>query len=513
MDDVDDYSIKKVAKGGALIFIGMTLSIAVFLFYKVMAARYLGPGNYGMLTLGITVMNIAALIGLAGMHHSIGKLVSHYLARKQHDRVKGVIATGFIITIGLSVALSIILYFLSDYISLKIFSMHGLGMVIRIFAFGVPFSVLAQLLKHYFFTFKKPEFAILSESVFEKLLNLAFLVVLISISASLTSISFFYVLSLVISTLVGFLLLYPLAKRILSSKIKLRLDFRGVLSFSTPLMLTGILSVALAWMDTLFIGVFKTNADVGIYNAAYTIASALIILLYSFGDIFYPITSELYSKKAEQQIKKIFETSSRWLFLMAFPLFVVIFAFPSSIIKLLFGESYTRAASSLSILVIGYFFITAFGLPEWGLRTFRKTKFLWIVTLIGFLLNILLNVTLIPVYGIAGAAVAATISIIFITLSRLIYFTRLIKFKFDKFLYFKFISAGLVAFAVVFYSLDFLGYWKKALFLPILLYYMLLYFAMLFAFKSFSDEDVSMLEAIERKTGIRLGIIKNLMRR
>src|SRR3989338_3806955 len=442
MDDLEDYSIKKVAKGGALIFAGMALSIAFFLFYKVMAARYLGPGNYGMLTLGITVMNIAALIGLAGMHHSIGKLVSHYLARRQHGSVKSVIVTGFIITIGLSLALAILLYFLSNYISLKIFSMPGLGTVIRIFAFGIPFSVLAQLLKHYFFTFRKPEFAILSESVFEKLLNLLFLIALISISASLTSISLFYVLSLVISTLAGFSLLYPLTKRIFSKKIKLRLDFKGVLSFSTPLMLTGILSVALAWMDTLFIGIFKTNADVGIYNAAYTIASALIILLYSFGDIFYPITSELYSKNAKQQIKKIFETSSRWLFLMAFPLFVMIFAYPSSIITLLFGESYTGAASSLSILIIGYFFITAFGLPEWGLRTFNKTKFLWVVTLIGFLLNIILNVTLIPVYGLAGAAIAATISIVFINLSRLVYFTRLINFSFDKLLYLKFISAG-----------------------------------------------------------------------
>src|SRR3989338_3462693 len=198
---------------------------------------------------------------------------------------------------------------------------------------------------------------------------------------------------------------------------------------------------------------------------------------------------------------------------MAFPLFVMIFAYPSSIITLLFGESYTGAASSLSILIIGYFFITAFGLPEWGLRTFNKTKFLWVVTLIGFLLNIILNVMLIPVYGIAGAAIAATISIVFITLSRLVYFTRLINFSFDKLLYLKFISAGLAAFAIAFYSLNFLGYWKKAWFLPILFYYLLLYFAMLFAFRSFSGEDADMLEAIERKTGIGLGRLPKILRR
>jgi len=512
MDELDDYAIKKVAKGGFIIFVGIILLFVTTFFYRIIAARHFGPSDYGLLTLGITTLNIATIFGLAGIHRSIGKLVNHYLAKKQYNKLKGVIFSSFIITAAFSVLILLLLYFSSPLIEERLFRIKGISKIIRIFSIGVPFSVLTQMLKYHFFAFKKPEYAIVSESISERMLNLIFLIFVVLLSASVYFLSWAYVASLVISFVVGILILNSRVHKIIRKELKPEFDFKNIISFSMPLMLTGILGVALAWTDTIFIGIFKSDADVGVYNAAYIIASALMIFWLSFGDIFYPIISELYSKKAKDSIRKIFEIASRWIFIMSFPIFLVILVFPSAVISLLFGQNYLSASIPLAILIVGYFFITMFGLAEQGLIVFKKTKFLGIITSVGFFVNIALNIILIPIYGIAGAAIATTFSILMITLLKLAYFKRILQFNYDKPLYFKFVCAGIIAFLITFYSFKLLWFPKMYLFLPALAAYFALYFILLVVFKSFSDEDISVLEAVERKIGVNFTFVKKLIR-
>ena len=512
MGELDDYAIKKVAKGGFIIFVGIILLFVTTFFYKVIAARYFGPSDYGLLTLGITTLNIATIFGLAGIHRSIGKLVNHYLAKKQYDKVKGVIVSSFIITAAFSALILLLLYYSSPFIEEKLFKIKGVSKIIRIFSVGVPFSVLTQMLKYHFFAFKKPEYAIVSESISERMVNLVLLVLVIFISASVYLVGWAYVASLAVSFIVGISILNSKVHKIIRKELKPKFDFRNIISFSLPLMLTGVLGAALAWTDTIFIGIFKSDADVGVYNAAYILASALMIFWFSFGDIFYPIISELYSKKAKDSIRKTFEIASRWIFIMSFPIFLVILIFPSAVISLLFGQNYREASIPLAILIVGYFFITMFGLAEQGLIVFKKTKFLGIITSVGFFVNIALNIILIPLYGIAGAAIATTSSILMITLLKLVYFKRILQFNYDKLLYFKFVCAGVIAFLITFYSFKLLWFPKMYLFLPALTAYFALYFILLVVFKSFSDEDINVLEAVERKVGIKFTFIKKLLR-
>lgn len=512
MNKLEDYAIKNVAKGGFIIFVGIILSSIAFFLYKVLAARYLGPEDYGLLVLGITIVNFASLFGLVGIHQSIGKFINHYLAKKQYDKIKGILLSSFIITLSLSVLILLILYNSSGFIAERIFNISGLSIIIAIFSIGVPFSVLAQLLKYYFYAFKKPEFAIISESIFEKTLNVVLLIAVISVSAPLQTISGAYVLSLIVSFLAAILLFKPTITNILKKTIKPAFDFKHLISFSSPLILVGILGTALAWTDTIFIGIFKSSADVGVYNVAYVIASALMIFWMSFGDIFYPIISELYAKKAKDSIRKNFEIVSRWIFIIAFPIFIIVLVFSSPIISLIFGQDYNQAVLPLSILIIGYFFITIFGLAEQGLRTFKKTKFLGILTLIIFLMNVALNILLIPIYGIIGAAIATTFSILTMSLVRLFYFKGMLKFGYDKILYSKFIFSGVIALVIFFYSTKFFEALSIYLLISLLIVYMIVYFALLIIFKSFSQEDISVLEAVERKIGVKLIAIKKLLR-
>lgn len=513
MGGLEDSSIKQVARGGFVIFLGIALSFIAFIFYKVLAARYLGPADYGMLTLGITILNAASILGLAGVHQSIGKLVSHYLARNRHEKAKSIVISSLIITLSSGILIMALLYMSSSFIGKRIFGIEGLDSIIKIFSIGVPFSVTAQLLKYHFFAFRKPEYAIVSESISEKAVNLLLLVIIVSVSASLSAISWAYVAALAVSSVVAFFILSSKTKHILKKELKPRLEFKSILSFSLPLMFAGMLGVAFAWTDTIFIGIFRSDAEVGIYNAAYIIASALMIFWLSFGNIFYPVISELYSRNAKAPIRKAFESASRWIFLLILPISIIIFAMPARILSLVFGQSYANASLPLAILTIGYFFTTYFGLAENGLIAFKKIRFLAIATAFALMLNIALNAALIPIYGMTGAAIATTVSLLIINSTKFFAFKNMLKFSFNKMFYLKTIVSGIISFAAVFYTLGFLGLSSKYFFILGVIIYSVLYFALLVLFKSFSEEDIIVMEAVERKTGISLSFVKGILNR
>ena len=218
MNELDDYAIKNVAKGGFYIFLGMAISTITFSLYKILAARYLGPSDYGLLTLGIIILNIATIFGLAGIHHSIGKFVNHYFAEKDNSKIKGLLVSSFSITISLSIIVAVLIYLFSSDISIKLFGMPGLNKIILMFSIAIPFSAATQLLKYYFYAFKQPQLAIISESFFEKTLNLVFLVLAIILSADIYALSWGYTASLIISSIAGFYLLSKQQKNFTKKK-------------------------------------------------------------------------------------------------------------------------------------------------------------------------------------------------------------------------------------------------------------------------------------------------------
>ncbi len=516
MNASEEYAIKKIAKGGLIIFTGMILSSLTFLLYRILAARYLSPSDYGLLSMGIVFLNIGALFGLVGIHHSIGKFINHYLAIKRFDRVKGIIILSFCITIPSSIIIFLALYYSSQSLALNIFKIEELAPIISIFSFGIPLIVIAQLLKFYFFTFKKPEYSIVSETIFEKFFNLLLLLFAISISASLLFLSWMYITSLLISLIVASILLGKILLKnmpvIFKKEINPVFDVKQLLSFSIPLMIVGILDIALGWTDIIMIGVFRSSLEVGFYNTAYVISSAFLIIWIAIGDMFYPIISELYAKKQKTSIRKTFEVTSRWIFVLALPLLVFIIVFPSRTLSLVFGHKYLDAAIPLVILTLGYFPLAIFGLSEQGLRTYKKIKFLGVSTLIALVINILLNFLLIPPYGMIGASISTTLSLIFFTIIRFVKFKKILHFSFDLNLYKKYIYSAIISFIAVFSLFKILNLFSTYLFISAILLYMIFYFVLLILFKSFSKEDIAIFEAAERKTGISIPFLKYFLK-
>ena len=130
-----------------------------------------------------------------------------------------------------------------------------------------------------------------------------------------------------------------------------------------------------------------------------------------FLKLFFPLITKEYSKNNHEIVKQLSQQVGKWIFVLNIPLFLIMFLFPGVIINVLFGSEYLVASNALKILSLGTLVSSSLIWIYNNLLSMAgKTKLLFINLLFASILNIFLNIFLIPKYGITGAAIATTIS-------------------------------------------------------------------------------------------------------
>ena len=84
-------SLRKIAKGAGITFVGTAIGIFFGFFTRMVIARFLGPGDHGLISLGVAGLSIAATIGLLGLPAGITRYVSFYKGKGDKGRIKGTI--------------------------------------------------------------------------------------------------------------------------------------------------------------------------------------------------------------------------------------------------------------------------------------------------------------------------------------------------------------------------------------------------------------------------------------
>lgn len=512
-----EKSLKSMTRGAGIIFIGLILSYLAAFFYRVIVARHLGPADYGLLTLAISVLGIGRTIALLGMHNGIKRYIAFYLGKKHHAKLKGIILTTLRVALPAGIITGVIVYFFAEQIAIGWFHSQQLVSVLKIFALIIPINSLIEIFKAMFLAFENPGYSSGIEVIGEKGFSLIFVVIAIWLGSGLLGLSISYLAAYLITGATAFAIL-ELKVYSLRNPAKAVYNNKELLSFSLPLLLSGIIGMVLGWSDTFLLGIFRTSTEVGIYQVGFPLAYSLLMFLRSFETIYYPLSSKLFAKNKLEEITKIYAVISRWIFIMLYPAFLLTVLFAKDIIKILFGSEYTQGSSVLIIIVIGIFIYSILGPAGVALQTFKKTRYIFWSTFACGIANILLNLMLIPKLGIEGAAFATSFS--WIAIGILQFFeldkiTNLNRHIAKEIMYFvKYAIAGLISLGAVFLLLrtafGFMNIYQVVFGLVL---FLACYLVLLLAFRSFSKEDIMIMHAIEQKLGINLIIFKNVIRR
>ena len=139
--------------------------------------------------------------------------------------------------------------------------------------------------------------------------------------------------------------------------------------------------------------------------------------------------SQLHNEGDFSEMSHLYKLVSRWMITFAIPVSLIFIIYPSKMM-LLFGPDYMAGSSVLVILTVATFIQAALGAasPALGMSGYTRLT-LW-NSLGAFILNIVLNVVLIPKYGIIGAAWATLISLVAIGIARIFEVWWILKLSF-----------------------------------------------------------------------------------
>ncbi len=195
-------------------------------------------------------------------------------------------------------------------------------------------------------------------------------------------------------------------------KISLEYDaelIKKIIIESAPIALSSVMIAIYYNLDIVMLGYMKSDYEVGIYNAA--------VKLFLIGNILYGLILKSFfpalsvsNKNVKKLIDDVFKKYFIAMLTTGIFISVIMYSLSGDIINLVYGERYNPASNVLKILAMNSAVVCInmiFGNPllAWGLQC----KYFLIVGT-GAIINIILNVTLIPKYSYIGAGVATLFS-------------------------------------------------------------------------------------------------------
>ena len=497
-----DKSLKFIFESSIFVFIAIIFSKLLTYAYRIIIARYFGPEVYGLFSLAIMILSFLVAFSSLGLVEGVLRFTSYYQGKNEIHKIRYIFKLSASILLTSSILFAILLFSFSKIISINLFHEPELILFLRIFSFLIPVYLFLYLFSIIIQAFEKIKVQSFILDFLENFLKLIFLITLIFLGLKTNAVIFSYSLGVIIAGLVAFIYCrYKISdifkKYELDSKSKIEIKTK-LLSYSWPLVFYSILFGILPYIDSFTIGYFKGAFDVGLYNAAVPLATLMVLFPQLFMRLFFPLVTKEYSRKNLSVINELSKQIEKWIIIVNLPVFLMMVIFPGAIINIFFGPDYILAENSLRFLAIGFLFYSTSIISHNLISMIGKTRLILMNILFASILNLILNIILVPRFGINGAAISTAITYIILTLV----------FFFQVKIYVSIVPIRRKLFRVTLSAIIptiILIYIKQ--FIPINLltiivlggFFTLLYMLMIFLTKSLDDNDLMILKSINNK--------------
>ena len=390
-----------IAKNTFWLTFGMIVSRSIRAIMIMYAARVLGTDGYGIFSYALS---FAALFGVFSDMGFSGILTRQ--AVQEPEKLKTYVSTTFILKM---IAL-VFTVFVTAFIGPHLTNIEGARQLLVVVSALLAFDSL----RGFAFSIARAKNKMQIESganiITDGLITLFGIVALI-IYPSAKFLAYGYTGGVIAGTLITFFILKRDFSEIFNHFDKEIAKL--ILRTSWPFALMGLFGGLMINIDTLVIGWFRTAHDLGLYGAAQRPIMFLYVLPGLFAVSIFPIVSRYVKDKKTEIIKKTIEKSISISMMFAFPLLVggVIVGVPLTVF--IFGGAFIDASTPFRILLLTVPLVFAGVIMGNVLFAHNKQKTFIVAYGLGALANLILDLILIPPYGVAGSAFATLISQIF----------------------------------------------------------------------------------------------------
>ena len=386
--------------------VGLTLQLVL--------ARGFGQALYGLYTIGITVLRLGQSVATLGLQNGIVRFGAPQHEHGEAAELKGTFLAGGGIGLAAGTAIGIGLFFASPWLASYAFSspegvpVHVVAHTIALFGCALPFYVLTYLASRMARAVGKMQVDTLLDSILQPSLFLILVGGILLFESSFTLALYAFLASTILAAGAGVYAIYSLFPPLFST-LSPKVDLRGLLRFSVPIVGVTLATMGLTHTDRLMLGILSTSEAVGIYQAAALLATQMHFILFAVTASFSPVISDLYHSGQLDDLSSLYADTVRWILLITLPAAIVLTVFAPDILSI-WGPGFTDGVSALRILTAAHFLIAGVGSVGQMLQMSDHQDFVFSVNASTALLNVILNWVLIQWYGVVGAAVATGIS-------------------------------------------------------------------------------------------------------
>jgi O-antigen/teichoic acid export membrane protein len=374
---------------------GGRLIKAIIIIY---AARVLGTDGYGVFSYAITLAGFLTLFMDPGINGILIRDAGKADEKERHT----IFGTMFVMKIVLLVIGVLVILFVAPSFT----TLPGAKVLIPIVALVLALDTLREFLFSLIRAMEKMEW----EAAIFLLTNAGIVVfgfIFLAYAVNAKSFSWGYVMGDAIGTIAAAIALRSYFKKIFAHFDPARVV--PILKAAWPFALSGALGLLFTNSDILIISWMRSASDVGIYSAAIRIIQTLYIIpgIIQFATL--PYIARL-AKHENERFRAALERTLGIVFLASIPLSIGGIVLGTQLIGFIFGAPYAAAGLSFKLLATTLMFDFPAAIIINALFAYDHQKSLIVSSAIGGVVNVGLDLLLIPFFGIAGSAIATLIA-------------------------------------------------------------------------------------------------------
>jgi O-antigen/teichoic acid export membrane protein len=388
--------IKRLLKHSGIYGVGLVASSVLGVLLLPLYTHYLTRADYGVIETLIAATAVLTILLRGGVASAFFRF---YFDASMHDR-RRVVCTSFWFTMAGATLGLVAGVVLAEPISRALFGSGDRANLVRASAIGLWAGMNYEQLSSWFRVEERSVAFVVATVV-----NL-----LITVGATVLLVVRFDEgpMGVIVGNFIGTLAVYVVLLAYRREQLGLVFDrplLRAMQRFGLPLMASGLAVWAINFIDRFFLINIKGAAETGVYSLGVRISSVVLLVLIAFRTA-WPAFA--FSLEDDREARQTFAYVLTYLTYVTCWLSAALGLLAPWIVRLLApsNAAFWPASRVVALLSFGTAALGAYIVIGIGLGRIRRTQFEWVVTGSAAVVNIVLNIALIPTYGMMGAAIA-----------------------------------------------------------------------------------------------------------
>jgi stage V sporulation protein B len=410
-----DNPFERLARGSLYLLLGNITTSTVGAVFWIILAKMLDSVHIGQAMIVIALMtSIIAFTG-SGVQTALTKYIAEHNAKSEYKESRRIINIGLIISLLIGTIVGIILFLLSDSISMIYSSSEGMAFLISLASLSyIPANAIVASISSIYTAYHKTQYVLLTTVIFQASRLIASIALAINGFEALAIIVGFSIAS-IINSVIGYIIMRSVSKhyvrrergedvKVEADDSKNKFSIKALLTFSGYNYIATGLRTLRNQIGVLTIGTYSVELS-AFYGISSLIANVVGQVMISIASMLLPTVSEEIVKGNRDGVKHLFNIAMRIALVLNGFLVLLLLIEPTYILRMI-SHSYVEASDALRILVIAYLINSTSNLMASMLNAINRAKDIAMRESISSAIIVALTPLLVPILGIEGAAIA-----------------------------------------------------------------------------------------------------------